>query len=414
LVLIPFCLGAFSKVYKAVHKISKTMRCVKVISKKGIDAAELKTLTEEVKILRTLDHPNILKVLEFYQDESSFYIVTEFLQGGELFDRIVASETLSEKRAAKVIHQILSAVSYIHKHNIIHRDLKPENCIFETSEEESLIKIIDFGTSIVYEAGKKLKQKLGTPYYIAPEVLKRNYDQKCDIWSCGVILYILLCGYPPFNGPSDKVILQSVMNGKFSFPEDEWSAVSESAKDLVKKMLDYNPATRPSAEKALSHEWFQQANKTERKISTKVMENMRTFKADCKLQKAILLYIITYFDIKDEKEELLKTFKSLDLDHDGQLTKQELTYGYSKIMGKTEAEKEVERIFKTIDINNTGAIDFTEFCMATANRQKVLNNERLEQVFKIFDKDGSGSISVDELQMVFVVGSRARTKRTCF
>merc|ERR1712050_399501 len=248
--------GAFSKVYKARHKLSKTLRCVKKLSKKDLTEEEKDKLVEEVSILKKLDHPNIVKVLEFYQNDKYFFIVTEFLDGGELFDRIMECQSFSEEMASTIMEQILSAVVYLHKHGFIHRDLKPENIIFETKDPKSKIKVIDFGTSCHYEKGSKLKKKLGTPYYIAPEVLKRNYDEKCDVWSSGVIMYILLCGYPPFNGPNDKIIFQRVLEGKFAFPEEDWNGISKQAKDLIKKMLCYDPAKRSHTAECLQHEWF--------------------------------------------------------------------------------------------------------------------------------------------------------------
>ena len=263
--------------------------------------------------------------------------------------------------------------------------------------------MIDFGTSCSYEKGNKLKKKLGTPYYIAPEVLKRNYDQQCDVWSSGVIMYILLCGYPPFNGPNDKVIFQRVLEGKFNFPEEDWSGISKQAKDLIKKMLTYDPSKRIQTSQTLQHDWFKLKMHTTINVAgnNKVLNNLKNFRSDYKFQKAVLLYIISFFDLKDEKDELLKTFKALDLDGDGQLTKDELTIGYSKLMGEEEAKKEVDRIFVTIDVNGTGAIDFTEFLLATVNHKKLLSQERMSQVFKMFDKDGSGTISRDEIKEFF-------------
>jgi len=293
-------------------------------------------------------------------------------------------------------------VLYLHRQGFIHRDLKPENIIFETKDLHSKIKVIDFGTSCAYEKGNKLKKKLGTPYYIAPEVLKRNYDEKCDVWSSGVIMYILLCGYPPFNGPNDKTIFQKVLEGKFAFPEEDWSSISKHAKEMITRMLAYDPAKRISVQESLQHPWFK-ANTVAVKNSNKnnVLNNLKSFRADTKLQKAVILYIISFFDLKEEKDELLKTFKELDLDHDGQLTHDELMIGYSKLMGEDAAKKEVDRIFLTIDVNGTGAIDFTEFCLATVNHKKLLSRERLTQVFKMFDTDGSGTISRDEIKNFF-------------
>lgn len=285
----------------------------------------------------------------------------------------------SEEMACNIIEQILSAVVYLHRHNFVHRDLKPENIIFETKDANSAIKVIDFGTSTYFQKGSnKLRKKLGTPYYIAPEVLKRNYDEKCDVWSCGVILYILLCGYPPFNGPNDKVIFQRVLEGKFVFAEEDWGEISKGAKDIIKKMLIYDPVKRMSGDVVLMHDWIKQKRFEDTSVNTnKVLKNLMRFRANYKLQKAVLLYVISFFDIKEEKDKLLKTFKKLDLDHDGQLTQEELLVGYSKLMGPEEAKREVNRIFDMIDVNRTGAIDFTEFLLATVNHKKLLTNERM-------------------------------------
>lgn len=154
----------------------------------------------EVSVLKSIDHPNIIKLFELYQDDTNYYLITEHCQGGELFERIKSAENFSEKEAADYMKQILSAVYYCHERQIVHRDLKPENLLFDQKKQNANIKVIDFGTSRKFDPTKKLTKRLGTPYYIAPEVLKKNYDEKCDVWSCGVILYILLCGYPPFNG----------------------------------------------------------------------------------------------------------------------------------------------------------------------------------------------------------------------
>ena len=206
-------------------------------------------------------HPNIVRLLEYYQDPDYFYLVTEYCEGGELFDQIINCGVFSEKLAAGIIRQILSAVVYCHDRHIVHRDLKPENLLLEysnkTFEEGNIVKVIDFGTSIEYNPTEKLKAKLGTAYYIAPEVLRGEYDEKCDVWSCGVILYIFLCGYPPFNGQNDNEIFQKIKKGKFVYPSPEWDNVSQQAKDLVNKMLHFDPKRRISAKEALDDVWIQ-------------------------------------------------------------------------------------------------------------------------------------------------------------
>ena len=246
----PIGKGAFGEVRKAVHKVSGQMRAIKIIQKQkhSNDPSERKLeleredrLRKEVEILASLDHPNILKVYEFYEDETRFYIITEHCEGGELFERIINEGTFEEDEAAVQMKALLSAIVYCHNHNICHRDLKPENLLYEHKGEGANLKVIDWGTSRQYNPNPDKKfnmtAKFGTPYYIAPEVLKGSYNEKCDIWSLGVILYIMLCGYPPFNGGDDTQIIEAVESGRYNFPEDEWEHISDQAKDLISKCL---------------------------------------------------------------------------------------------------------------------------------------------------------------------------------
>lgn len=195
--------GAFGEVRLCVHRDSGAQRAVKVLRKSHMDEDEKRMLFNEINILKEIDHPNIVKMYEFFEDEKRYYIVTEICKGGELFDEILARGKFNEKDAAVLIKQVLSCINYCHSAKIVHRDLKPENILLEQNKEFDQIKIIDFGTSLVYDPNKKLDEKLGTPYYIAPEVLGKSYGSKCDIWSIGVIVYILLSGIPPFNGKDD-------------------------------------------------------------------------------------------------------------------------------------------------------------------------------------------------------------------
>ena len=193
---------------------------------------------------------------EFFEDEKRYYLVTEICKGGELFDEILQRGKFNERDGAVLMKQVLSCINYCHQANIVHRDLKPENILLEQNKEFDQIKIIDFGTSLVYDPNRNLDEKLGTPYYIAPEVLNKNYNEKCDIWSCGVITYILLSGMPPFNGQSDQDIMKKVREGAFSFDDRIWQTISENAKNFIRMLLTYNVEERPSAEMALTHPWI--------------------------------------------------------------------------------------------------------------------------------------------------------------
>lgn len=188
--------GAFGEVRKCIDKRSGAERAVKIIDRQGMSEKESAMLEREIEILKEFDHPNIVKLYEAYLDKKRYFLVTELCTGGELFDQIIKKPYYSERDAALVLKQVLMAVAYCHSKNIVHRDLKPENLLLqaEGAGSGSVIKVIDFGTSMKYDPSKKMKQTYGTPYYIAPEVLEGNYDNKCDIWSCGVIMYILLSG----------------------------------------------------------------------------------------------------------------------------------------------------------------------------------------------------------------------------
>jgi calcium-dependent protein kinase len=210
------------------------------------------TIINEINLLKSLDHPNIMKIYEYFADEQQFYIVSEYCEGGELFDFIQSRGTMNETIIAKIFHQIMSALLYCHNHQIIHRDIKPENLLLkeqiESDDSDFDIKLIDFGASLQIDNKKKANQVVGTPYYVAPEVLMGSYDSKCDIWSAGVILYIMLCGYPPFYGDNDDEILQKVILGDYQMEGEEWDQVSQDAKDLIRKTICFDSRNRYNAD----------------------------------------------------------------------------------------------------------------------------------------------------------------------
>jgi calcium-dependent protein kinase len=191
----------------------------------------------EVKILKMLDHPSIVKMFEFFADKKHFYIVMDICKGGELFDDIVNRGKLKENEVAILMKQLLCCVNYMHLNNVIHRDLKPENILLEMNKDYSMIKIIDFGTAIVTDKSEHLKDRIGTPYYIAPEILTQNYNYKCDLWSCGVISYILLTGVKPFNGSSDQEVFKKIKLGQASFNNINWLNISDGAKEFTQWLL---------------------------------------------------------------------------------------------------------------------------------------------------------------------------------
>lgn len=231
-----------------------------------------------------------MKLHEFYTDSKFYYLVTELVEGGELFDEIQRRKNFNEETAAEIISQLLSAIVYCHERNIVHRDLKPENILMSPNKEGRYrIKVIDFGTAQSFKKDTKLRSALGTPYYIAPEVLLRNYNEKCDVWSCGVILYILLSGTVPFYGETDTEILAAVKRATFTFYSPTWNYISTEAKDLVSKMLAFPPTRRISAHKAYMHQWItkRKFNKLNPETANILLTNLRTFQVTCSLNEIV-------------------------------------------------------------------------------------------------------------------------------
>lgn len=248
--------GGFGEVFLCHHKKSGAERAVKVVNKNPFDDRDDKAVLHEFNVVRKLDHPNILKMYNLYQDESYFYIVTDIYKGGELFDEIIKRTKFTENDAAELMTSLLSCINYCHQNGLVHRDLKPENILLEENMEMDDMKVIDFGLAARFQPGEKLRESVGTIYYMAPEVLERDYDSKVDIWSAGVICYILLAGYPPFDGDTDADIEKAISKGQYKFSGRVWDGISDAAMDFIQELLTYDPSERPSAERALQHPWL--------------------------------------------------------------------------------------------------------------------------------------------------------------
>jgi calcium-dependent protein kinase len=393
--------GSFGTVRKAIHKATKQERAIKILKKTEQDE---ENFFLEVNILSKLTHPNIMHIYEFYEDKVNYYIVSELCKGGELFEIITEKGYFRESEASPLMHQLMSAICYCHQNKIVHRDLKPENILLEDKDiNNPVIKLIDWGGARYFSKHKKMSKVNGTPYYIAPEVLNETYDEKCDIWSAGVIFYIMLCGYPPFNGETDKEIIDAVKKGEFDFPSEEWDVISEEGKDLIRKMLAYEPKNRFSAQQVLAHPWFtifKDKNKLDKKIAKSALENMKRFKRNKQFEQATISFIVNQLITKEERNELRNTFIEWDKNGDGVLSKEEIMEGYKNTYGSADPD-EIDNMIKSVDLDGNGVIDYNEFLNCTMNRDKILSKKNLEYAFKAFDKDNSGSISIDEIMLIF-------------
>ncbi|XP_047737094.1 calcium/calmodulin-dependent protein kinase type 1 isoform X3 [Hyalella azteca] len=267
--------GAFSQVRLAEVRDDPSRMCaIKIIDKKALKGKE-DSLDNEITVLRRLTHANIVQLLETFEDKLKVYLVMELVTGGELFDRIVEKGSYTEKDAADLIRQVLEAVDYMHEQGVVHRDLKPENLLYYSQDEESKIMISDFGLSKLEDSGI-MATACGTPGYVAPEVLaQKPYGKAVDVWSIGVIAYILLCGYPPFYDENDANLFAQILKGEFEFDSPYWDEISDSAKDFIRQLLCVNVEKRYTCKQSLQHPWISGNAASDRNIHSSVSEQLK-------------------------------------------------------------------------------------------------------------------------------------------
>lgn len=389
--------GAFGKVFQAEDRKSLSLRAVKVIQK--IRVQDYQTFVNEIEILKKLDHPNIVNIIETYENERVCFIVLEHCRGGELFDRLVKLNHFTEAQAASIMKQLLSAIMYCHNNNVCHRDLKPENCLYVTEDDTSEMKIIDFGLSAQAKEEDLLHDLTGTPYYVAPEMMGGSYTKVVDCWSLGVILYVLLSGTPPFNGKDNNEILMSVYNGSFTFRPKIFKSVSDYAKDLISRLLTKDPNHRITAQQAYMHPWIQGTIPSPYPdLPPNLLASLKNFVETKTLKKASLMFIaskLTEVDIRN----IRKHFKNIDINGDGVISKNELV-SLVKSLTPDISDDNLQILVSSLDINDNGNIDYTEFLTGCLLRKSFSNSGYLESAFKHFDKDDSGFITVNEVREV--------------
>lgn len=281
--------GAFSVVKAAVDKQTGKRVAVKTINRTNLPVEDEIALKQEVEILTSLNHPNIVKCFDFFEEEKYYYVVMEILEGGELFDRIVKKTFYNEKEARDLVQILLGAIKFCHDHDIVHRDLKPENLLLTSASDDANIKLADFGFAVKAMGLSSLTTQCGTPGYVAPEILlNMNYGKPVDMWSIGVITFILLGGYPPFHDDDQRKLFKKIKKADFEFHPEYWGSVSEEAKDLIKRLLTLNPEKRLTAEGALAHSWVQRdAKELETRNLGSNLEKLRKYHATRKLRAAV-------------------------------------------------------------------------------------------------------------------------------
>ena len=408
--------GSFGSVYEAKNTIFQNTVAMKVIKKDPNNEIDEQEIKNEIDILKKLSHPNIVKIYEFYISNSHYYIITEFCKEGELFSYI--KNKYSERQLAVLFYQVFSGLWYLHDNKILHRDIKLENIMIskkekdnESGEELFWVKIIDFGTAKIFEKNKKEKDVVGSSYYIAPEVLKQNYNEKCDTWSVGVILYMMLVGRAPFDGKDDEEIISKINSGEYNSKEPRLLKHSPEVRDLVSKLLQKDLSRRYSAKEALGHTWFEKYggrslfSNFKREEIEPYINNLINYSFNSKIQQLVIAFLVHNLPNDESSINVLKLFRYFNKSGNCKLTKEELMNGLYDYKDKNEVNNVVDHLFALLDGDNNGYIEFEEFLRACVDKKTILTSTYLKYAFKFLDKEKTGTLNTEKIIKAFVLKS---------
>lgn len=393
--------GYSGHVKLAKNRATGTKHAVKTLKIKGVKKRKLQELEAETEIFLSMDHPHVACLEDVYEMDDRLYFVMELLEGGELFDRLMKQHHYSEFYAATATHEMLLAVNYLHAHKIVHRDLKLENFLYESKMTKSHLKLIDFGFSKLYDPNTKMAQSCGTISYIPPEVLAGSYTEKCDLWSLGVIVYMLLSGKAPFYGSDDEATIKMIRKCKYKMQPKEWDRVSQQAKDFVKAVLVLDPAKRLSAHDALEHPWIKQREADEFKnarIEPQILQTLQQFSKASHFRRACMTIMAWSMSVQ-ERDQVRNSFLSLDPHHVGTIKLTDL----KKVLEKNPSispEVVAELCEALHHTAHDHEISYHDYLAAVAHSRVTLHNNEVRETFRRFDTNGSGYITVENLRYV--------------
>jgi calcium-dependent protein kinase len=375
----------------------QTYACKSIAKGKLSSKEDIEDVQREVQIMHHLKgHPNVTYLRGTYEDKQNVHLVMDLCGGGELFDAIIKRGKYSEKDAADLIRTIVSVVAHCHNMGVIHRDLKPENFLLQTPKDDSPVLCTDFGLSVFFKPGEKFRDIVGSAYYVAPEVLKRDYGPEADIWSCGVILYIFLSGMPPFWGDTENDIFKSILRGHLDFATAPWPSISDEAKACVARMLEMNPKKRATAAEILNDPWMKvNGCASDKPMDDAIVSRLNNFANMNKFKKEAMKVIASNMPL-DEITGLRNLFESIDADKSGTITAQELKEALGR-KGTKLKEEDAAKLLSMIDVDANGTIEYDEFLAATLSQHQLEKEDNLRAAFKHFDTNGDGIISMEEL-----------------
>jgi len=353
-------------------------------------------LDSEVSVFLGMDHPHVARLYDVYETKEALYLVMECLEGGELFDRVAELKRFSESDAAEATRQMLLVVNYLHSHGVVHRDLKLENFLYD-SKSGNTLKLIDFGLSKLSDPHARMCYTCGTLGYIAPEVLQKDYTSQCDLWSLGIIAFILLSGYMPFSG-SQQTQVADIRAGRYSYKEKRWSSVSPVGFDFVQSLLKVDPSERLTAEQALQHPWIvQRCSKADVELDDSILKGLRQFSGASKFRRCCM-ELMAWSLSREERDAVHEYFVSLDTSHQGTITLADLKQVMSSKFHISDDE--TGRIFEAMDSHHDETIHYSDFLAAMVNTRIAMHDGLLRSAFKRFDSDASGYITVEDLREV--------------
>eukprot|EP00927_Polykrikos_kofoidii_P002438 TRINITY_DN10976_c0_g1_i1.p1 TRINITY_DN10976_c0_g1~~TRINITY_DN10976_c0_g1_i1.p1 ORF type:complete len:555 (+),score=120.75 TRINITY_DN10976_c0_g1_i1:182-1846(+) len=391
--------GFNGSVFKARCRDNNEFFAVKSFRLVGIKQSKRRGLEREAEIFLSMDHPHVARLVDVFEDEVSLHLIMECMQGGELFDRVRTRKRFSETDAARTAYQMLLAVNYMHSQNIVHRDLKLENFMYERTESDHL-KLIDFGFSHVWEPSTKMASSCGTIAYVAPEVLAKSYTSQCDMWSFGVIVFILLVGYMPFPGKSDADRVENIKAGKYTIKEKPWARVSKLGFEFVSQLLVVDHNKRLTAEQALQHTWIQcihTRDEEREQINPETVDALCQFAKATKFRRACMS-LMAWSLTTEERAMVREEFIRLDKTRKGTITLAELR---TVLTDKFNVQdEETSNIFESLDTSNDEEIHYSEFLAAMVSTRIAMHDDMLLATFRRFDVDNSGYITAENLKVV--------------
>lgn len=383
------------KMATAKDSSSSQRYAVKAFKFSTIPEDKKSQLESEVEVFLCMDHPHITRLFDVYESDDFLYLIMECMEGGELFDRVIELKTFTERDASDAVNQMLLSLNYIHSHGIVHRDLKLENFLYDKKGSNHL-KLIDFGFSKMWDPNIKMHVSCGTLAYVAPEVLQKSYTSQCDLWSLGVIAFILLAGYMPFSG-SDREQTKKISEGKFTLKPERWNKVSTEGREFTLSLLQVDPEKRLTAKQALEHTWINNRDRKETEVDNGIAEALRAFGKSSKFRRCCM-EMMAWSLSNEERAQVRDAFMAMDQNKQGTITLLEL----KKVLDDKFQipSEEIQSIFQAMDHNHDEEIHYSDFLAAMVGARIAMHDDHLKSAFKKFDVDNSGYITKENLREV--------------